>query len=55
MFSIYQTDVIYYGDDLVDYVAHEFHVPPLHLNPVVGSRHVPFWSDLVDGVEAARF
>jgi hypothetical protein len=54
VFSIYQTDVIYYGDDLVDYVAHEFQVPPLHPNPVAGSRRVPFWSDLVDGVDAAR-
>lgn len=54
VFSIYQTDVIYYGDDLVDYVAHEFQVPPLHPSPVVGPRRVPFWSDLADGVEAAR-
>lgn len=52
VFSIYQTDVIYYGDDLVDYVAHEFDVPPLHPNPIVGLRRVRFWSDLVDGVEA---
>jgi hypothetical protein len=55
VFSIYQTDVIYYGDDLVDYVAQEFHVPPFHLNPVVGLRRVPFWSDLVDGAEVAQF
>jgi hypothetical protein len=55
VFSIYQTDVIYYGGDLVDYVAHEFQVPPLHPNPVVGPRRVPFWSDLADGVEAAGF
>jgi hypothetical protein len=26
--SVYQTDVIYYGDDLLDYVAHEFRRPP---------------------------
>ena len=49
VFSIYQTDVIYYGDDLVDYVAHEFNGPPLHPSPVVGHRRIPFWSDLAEG------
>jgi hypothetical protein len=42
---------VYYGDDLVDYVAREFHVPPLHPSPVVGRRRIPFWSDLAEGVE----
>jgi hypothetical protein len=51
VFSIYQTDVIYYGDDLVDYIAREFHVPPLYPSPVVGRRRIPFWSDLAEGAE----
>jgi len=29
VFSVHQTDVIYYGGNLLDYVAHEFKVPPL--------------------------
>jgi hypothetical protein len=49
VFSVHQTDVIYYGDNLLDYVAHEFHVPPLHPSP--DRRHVPFWSDLAEGAE----
>ena len=50
VFSIYQTDVIYYGDDLLDYVAHEFRVGPLHASPITEHRRVPFWSDLAEGV-----
>lgn len=50
VFSVYQADVIYYGDDLLDYVAHEFKVPPLHPSP--DRAHVPFWSDLAEGAES---
>jgi hypothetical protein len=48
VFSTYQTDVIFYGDDLLDYVAHEFHVHPLHPSE---RTHVPFWSELAEGAE----
>jgi hypothetical protein len=46
-----QTDVTYGGDDLVDYVVRELEAPPLQPRPVVGPRRVPFWSDLVEGVD----
>jgi hypothetical protein len=49
VFSVYQTDVIYYGDNLLDYVAHEFKVPPLDPSP--DRIHVPFWSELAEGAE----
>lgn len=49
VFSVYQADVIYYGDDLLDYVAHEFKLPPPH--PLPDRAHVPFWSDLAEGAE----
>lgn len=49
VFSAYQTDVIFYGDNLLDYVAHEFRVPPLHPS---ARTHVPFWSDLSNGAES---
>lgn len=48
VFSVFQTDVVFYGDNLLDYVANEFGVPPLH--PSVRT-HVPFWSDLSEGAE----
>ena len=53
VFSVYQTDVIVYGDDLLDYVAHEFRVPPLHRSESERT-HVPFWSDLAQGAESAE-
>lgn len=48
VFSVHQTDVIFYGDNLLDYVAHEFMVPPLHPS---ARSHVPFWSNLAEGAE----
>lgn len=48
VFSVYQTDVIFYGDNLVNYLAHEFHFGPLHPSE---RTHVPFWSDLAEGAE----
>ena len=48
VFSVHQTDVIFYGDNLLDYVAHEFKIPPLH---TTNRTRVPFWSDLADGAE----
>ena len=37
------------GDDLFDYVAHEFKVPPLHPSP--DRANVPFWSAMAEGAE----
>jgi hypothetical protein len=47
VFSVSQTDVIYYGDNLLDYVAHEFNLPPRH--PVADPPHIAFWYELVMG------
>jgi hypothetical protein len=49
VFSVYQTDVIMYGDNLLDYVSHEFEAGPRH---PTNATHVPFWSDLVFGAES---
>lgn len=51
VFSVHQTDVIVYGDDILDYLSHEFRVPPRH--PARRRSHVPFWSDLADGAESS--
>lgn len=45
--SVMQSDIIYYGRDLVDYFRHEF----LHRDQVFSHEkiiRVPFWSDVVD-------
>lgn len=51
VFSVYQTDVVYYGNDLADYVAYEFKV-----GKVTQGHHpkvrIDFWSDLAEGAES---
>ena len=45
VFSVYQTDIIYYGLDLSSYLFAEFHVP--NPFPVPDSpREIEFWSQL---------
>jgi len=48
VFSVYQTDIIYYGDDLATYLRCEFQ--RLSYKDAVhdGLRRIRFWSDLVD-------
>jgi hypothetical protein len=48
--SVHQTDVTYYGNDLADYVAHEFRVAAVS-TVAAPAIHIPFWSDLADGVD----
>lgn len=43
VFSIMQSDVIYYGANLTDYIANEIG----RLQPVGPVRNIPFWSELV--------
>ena len=46
VFSVYQSDIIYYGRDLADYFERE--LTPSG-TPFIGpTRYVPFWSDMVD-------
>jgi hypothetical protein len=50
VFSVYQTDIIYYGRDLFDYLCNEFsyyfgRAGYAFEGPV---RHIDFWSDLIE-------
>jgi hypothetical protein len=47
IFSVYQSDVIYYGNDLPSYFAHEFGVncPDWTIKQ---PRKIPFWSELAE-------
>ena len=49
VFSVYQSDVIYYGENLADYFERGFngggYLPQLHQ-----LKHIRFWSDLVERV-----
>jgi hypothetical protein len=51
VFSVHQTDVIFYGDNLLDYLAHEFGMTPPHPADLNGRRHIDFWSDLAECVD----
>ena len=50
VFSIYQSDVIIYGADLADCFAREFGQESEAV--AVPSKHIPFWSDLVERAHA---
>jgi hypothetical protein len=46
VFSVYQTDVVYYGENLPDYVAHELEIPKRFTTGI--HRSIPFWSALAE-------
>lgn len=50
IFSVYQTDIIYYGSDLKNYLENEFHyffnTPKYHISEPI--RRIEFWSLLVE-------
>jgi len=48
VFSVVQTDIIYYGRDLRSYLAHEFGGAAYGESITPAPRYVRFWSDLVD-------
>lgn len=43
--SVHQTDIIYYGNDLLDWLAYEFAEAG---SPGPPERRVPYWSELMD-------
>ena len=51
VFSVYQTDIIYYGSNLLNYFQNEFQshfgVANYHISD--SPRRIEFWSDLIDG------
>lgn len=53
MFSVYRSDVICYGSNIVDYFQREFAhgVKPWPAQ----CAHVDFWSDLASGEDYTRF
>ena len=46
VFSVYQTDIIYYGGDLLSYFACEFHGVAKWHTPPLDVRPIRFWSEL---------
>lgn len=55
VYSIWQTDMIVYGNDLADYLWHEFDVPSWTANWSAEGppeRTIRFWSEMLDWNEA---
>ncbi|MEL7545168.1 MAG: hypothetical protein AAGJ84_00845 [Pseudomonadota bacterium] len=48
VFSIVQTDIIYYGSNLADYLVQEFCPPPRLHSDWVLARKIPIWSDFAE-------
>ena len=48
VYSVYQTDIIYYGFDLIDHLSTEFGFPrpPAYFRPIEPKK-IAFWSNLV--------
>jgi hypothetical protein len=46
IFSVYQTDIIYYGYDLADYFFREFKIAPLN-SASTSYKEIEFWTALV--------
>jgi hypothetical protein len=53
VFSIYQSDIIYYGKDLADYFERE--LGNNHRPIGTPTKHIRFWSDLVERAYQAPF
>ncbi len=49
VFSVYQTDVIYYGSDLLEYFQNEFNSKNELKGYGTTIRKIPFWSYLAEG------
>jgi hypothetical protein len=49
VFSIMQTDIIFYGADLGDYLANEFLSPSVNLGDTAPVREIDVWSDFAQG------
>jgi hypothetical protein len=54
VFSVYQTDVIYYGPDLVEYLRNELKVGALPREEWTFRQRVPYWSQFVEVANRAE-
>jgi hypothetical protein len=46
VFSVYQTDIIYYGNDLISYFCNEFRIKLQEYNVPENPKHIEFWGKM---------
>ena len=46
--SVVQTDIIYYGNNLVDYFENEFHEKKNKEPADLHNKYIPFWTDIIN-------
>jgi hypothetical protein len=46
VFSVYQTDIVYYGYDLISYFCNEFNIKLLEYNVPENPKYIEFWGKL---------
>jgi hypothetical protein len=46
VFSVYQTDIIYYGNDLISYFCNEFHIKLLEYSVPEKPKYIEFWGKM---------
>jgi hypothetical protein len=48
VFSVYQTDVVYYGYDIVSYFCNEFYIKLPEYTVPSNPKYIEFWGKLVE-------
>jgi hypothetical protein len=49
VFSIYQTDIIHYGNDLIDYLCNEFRLEvPNYFGRIENPAPIRFWDEMIE-------
>jgi len=52
VFSVYQMDIVYYGNDIATYFSNEFHLKlPIGFEKVEKPKIIRFWSNWIDNQE----
>lgn len=46
VFSVYQTDIVYYGYDLISYFCNEFNIKFLEYNTPENPKYIEFWGKM---------
>jgi hypothetical protein len=49
IFSVYQSDIVYYGNDLISYFCNEFKINMKEYNVFESPKYIEFWGRIAEG------